>query len=308
MDETLLMGLITLLAAMLRVATPLLFASLGETLTERAGVLNLGIEGTMMLGAMVGFVTAYFLGSLWLGVFAAGCAGLIAGLLMALFSVYLGVNQHVSGLGITMLTSGIALYCFRLLFGEARVPPQISPFPRLTPPAFFGPLTPLLEQYTLTYIALLVVGLLWWILNYTHLGLKVRAVGENPEAADVAGVNVFRVRTIALAWGGVLMAIGGAFLSLAQLGAFTFGIIAGRGWLSIALVIFGNWRPFRVLLGALLFGGFQALQLRLQATGIHLPYQALLALPYVVTIMALALAGRNASYPAALLKPYKREA
>ncbi len=308
MNEAILAGLITLLAATLRVATPILFAALGETLVERAGVLNLGIEGTMMLGAMVGFITTYFLGSLWLGVVAAAGAGLLAGLLMALLAVYLGVNQHVSGLGITMLTSGLSLYFFRLVFGEARVPPQVTPFTRLSPPAFLGPLAPLFEQYLLTYVALLLVPVLWLVLNYTQFGLKVRAVGENPEAADVAGVDVFWVRTAALALGGVLMAIGGAFLSLAQLGAFTFGIIAGRGWLAIALVIFGNWIPSRVLLGALLFGGFQALQLRLQATGIQLPYQALLALPYLVTIVALAIAGRNASYPAALLKPYHREA
>lgn len=308
MSEGTLVALAVLLAATLRVATPLLFAALGETLAERAGVLNLGIEGIMMLGAMVGFVVAYLTGSLWLGVVTAGAAGLLAGLLMALLAVYLGVNQHVSGLGITLLASGLALYLFRVIFGEPRVPLQVEPFQRLSPPAFLGPLAPLFEQYTLTYIALLLVPAFWWLLYRTPFGLNVRAVGENPEAADVAGVNVFRVRTAALALGGVLMAVGGAFLSLAQVGAFTFGIVAGRGWVAIALVIFGNWAPFKVLAGALLFGGFQALQLRLQATGVQLPYQALLALPYLVTIAALALAGRNASYPAALLKPYKREA
>jgi simple sugar transport system permease protein len=308
MNEALLISIVALIAATLRVATPLLLAALGETLTERAGVLNLGIEGTMFLGAMVGFVAAYYAGSLWLGVGAACLAGLLTGLLMSYLTVYLGVNQHVSGIGITLLATGLALYLFRLLFGDQQVPPQITPFPRLRLGNVFGVATPIFEQYALTYIALLLTPALWWLLNRTNFGLNVRAVGENPEAADVAGVNVFRTRLIAVSIGGAFMGLAGAFLSLAQLGAFTFGIIAGRGWVAIALVIFGNWTPGKVLAGALLFGGFQALQLRLQATGFQLPYQALLALPYLVTIAALALAGRNASYPAALLKPYSREA
>jgi len=307
MNETLLITIATLLAATLRVATPLLFAALGETLVERAGVLNLGIEGTMFLGAMVGFVAAYFSDSLWIGVGAACLAGAVAGLLMALLTVYLGVNQHVAGIGVTLFATSLSLYLFRILFGEQQVPPQIDSFVQLELPPLFGPLTPIFEQYGLTYLALLFVPLLWWLLMRTHFGLRVRAVGENPNAADVAGVNVFRTRLIALAMGGALMGLGGAFLSLAQLGAFTFGIIAGRGWVAIALVIFGNWSPVRVLWGALLFGGFQALQLRLQASGFQLPYQALLALPYLVTIVALALAGRNGSAPSALLKAYHRE-
>ncbi|MCX6048973.1 MAG: ABC transporter permease [Chloroflexi bacterium] len=308
MPETTTIAIVTLLAATLRVATPLLFAALGETLVERAGVLNLGIEGTMFLGAMAGFVAAYFSGSLWVGVLTACLVGALAGLLMALLAVYLGVNQHVAGIGLTLLTTGLALYLFRIIFGEQQVPPKITPFPQLSLGSWLGPLAPIFEQYGLTYLALLLVPALWWLLNRTHFGLQVRAVGENPAAADVAGVNVFRTRLFALAIGGALMGLGGAFLSLAQLGAFTFGIISGRGWVAIALVIFGNWSPLKVLGGALLFGGFQALQLRLQASGFQLPYQALLALPYLVTIAALALAGRNVSAPSALLKPYRREA
>jgi simple sugar transport system permease protein len=154
-----------------------------------------------------------------------------------------------------------------------------------------------------------IIPLAWWLLYRTDFGLKVRAVGENPEAVDAAGVNVFMIRYVVLALGGGLMAAGGAFLSLAQLGAFSHGIVAGRGWVAIAIVIFGNWDPIRVMLGALIFGGTYALQLRLQAMGLQLPipYETFLALPYIVTIIALVLAGRNASYPAALLKPYRRE-
>jgi len=302
--------LVNLVAATLRVATPLLLAAIGETYAERAGVLNLGIEGTMFFGAFVGFFIADITGSLWTGFLAAIVSGILAGLLMALLSVTLGVNQHVSGLGITLLLSGLSLFAFRLNYGGRATPPSIEPFPQLSPFEGVPILGTLFEQYLFTYIAFLViVPLAWWLLYRTSFGLNVRAVGENPEAADAAGVNVFRIRYIVLAAGGGLMAAGGAFLSLAQLGAFTHGIISGRGWVALALVIFGNWDPIRVMGGALIFGGTFALQLRLQAMGLELPipYETFLALPYVVTVVALVIAGRNASYPAALLKPYRRE-
>lgn len=299
--------LIGLTAATLRVATPLIFGTLGELFCERAGVLNLGIEGTMFFGAFVGFVVASVTGSLWAGVAAAVAAGVVAGLLMALLAVRLGVNQHVSGLGITLLLTGLSLFGFRLVFGEPRVPPSITPLPVLAPLGDLPVVGPITQQYALTYVALLLVPVVWWVLYRSRFGLSMRAVGENPEAADAAGVSVFRTRYLALALGGALMGVAGAFLSLAQLGAFTYGIIAGRGWVCIALIIFGNWEPVKVLLGALLFGGVSALQLRLQMTGLRLPYEIFLALPYIVTIIALTLAGRNASYPAALLKPYRRE-
>ncbi len=301
---------LNLIAATLRVATPLLLAALGEMLIERSGVLNLGIEGTMFFGAFVGFVVADHTGSLWLGFWAAVLSGVLAGILMAFFSVSLGVNQHVSGLGITLLLGGMALFAFRLLYGGRSVPPSIEPFPQLSPFEGLPVLGVLFRQYLFTYITFLVlVPLAWWILYHTSFGLNVRAVGENPEAADAAGVDVFRIRYLALAIGGGLIAAGGAFLSLAQLGSFTHGVVSGRGWVALALVIFGNWDPVRVMFGSLIFGGTFALQLRLQALGLNLPvpYETFLALPYLVTIAALIIAGRNASYPAALLKPYKRE-
>lgn len=302
--ETFLIGLI---AATLRVATPLIFGTLGELFSERAGVLNLGIEGTMFLGAFVGFSVASLTGSLWLGFFVAILAGMLSGWLMALLTVRLGVNQHVSGLGITLLWTGIALYGFRLIFGEPKVPPSIQPFKALAPFGQTPVLGPIFEQHLLTYVALLLVPLVWWIIRRTRFGLNIRAVGENPEAADAAGLNVFRIRTQALMIGGGLMAAGGAFLSLAQLGAFTYGIIAGRGWVCIALIIFANWEASGVLWGALLFGGVASLQLRLQTMGFKLPYELFLALPYLVTIVALMIAGRNVSAPASLLKAYRRE-
>ena len=299
--------IVGLIAATLRVATPLLLATLGELYAERAGILNLGIEGTMFLGAFVGFVVADKTLSLGVGLAAAIGAGVLSGMLMALLAVRLGVSQHVSGLGITLLLTGLSLLGFRFVYGEPRTPPAIEPFVRLSPLGQVPVLGTIFEQYTLTYIALALVPVVWLMMYRSNVGLQIRAVGENPEAADAAGVNVFRIRLLALSIAGGLMAAGGAFLSLAQLGSFTYGIIAGRGWVCIALVIFGNWHPVKVLWGALLFGGVFALQLRLQVTGLDLPYETFLALPYLVTILALAVAGRNATYPGALLKPYKRE-
>ena len=296
-----------LLGATLRIATPILLGALGETIIERAGILNLGIEGTMLLSAFSGFVAAQVTGSLYVGLAAAIATGIVLSLVLGVLTVTLGVNQHVSGLGITLFATGLALFLFRLMYGGEQVPPKLDHgFPQL--PILTGtPLEPVFSQYALTYVALILVPIIGWLLYRTAFGLRLRAVGENPEAADTAGINVYQMRYFALIIGGALMGLGGAFLSLAQLGAFSQGLVNGQGWIAIAIVIFGNWQPRKVLAGALLFAGLQALQLRLQAQGVALPYEALLALPYVLTIVAIAFAGRNASYPAALLKPYKRE-
>jgi general nucleoside transport system permease protein len=295
------------LNATLRIATPLIFGTLGELFCERAGILNLGIEGTMFFGAFVGFTVAAKTGSLMLGLLAAILSGILSGLLMSLLAVKLGVNQHVSGLGITLLLTALAMFGFNIAFGSNRVLPSIESFPQIK---LFGDipiLGTIFTQYGLTYIAILLIPICAWILYRTNFGLNLRSVGMNPEATDAAGINVYKLRTLALVIGGGLIAVGGAFLSLAQLGSFTFGIINGRGWVCIALIIFANWEPIKVFWGALLFGGVSALQLRLQTTGIKFPYEVFLALPYIVTIIALSLAGRNATYPTALLKPYKRE-
>lgn len=299
--------LVDLIAATLRIATPLIFATLGELFCERAGILNLGVEGTMFFGAFSGFTAASLTGSLWMGILCAFIGGMISGLIMSLFSVRLGVNQHVSGLGVTLLMTALSLFGFRVIFGENRILPSIQPFQQLSIFSGSRVLGPIFSQYTLTYIALALIPIVWWVVFRTNFGLNLRSVGDNPEATDAAGINVYRLRTIALVIGGALMSVGGAYLSVAQLGSFTFGIVAGRGWVCIALIIFANWHPVRVLWGALLFGGVQALQSRLQLTGLKLPYELFHALPYIVTIIALTIAGRNASYPAALLKPYKRE-
>jgi general nucleoside transport system permease protein len=298
-------------AALIRIATPLLLATLGELYSERSGVLNLGIEGIMLLGAMVGFTAAYFSGDLWVGVLAALATGALAGLVMALLAVVLGVSQHVSGIGMTLLATGLAFYLYRLIFGQPAVPPNLVafaavPIPLLADIPFIGPI--LFNQNAITYIALLAVPATAFLLYRTQWGLDLRTVGENPRAADAAGVSVWSMRTQALVLGGALIGLAGAYLTIAQFNAFTFGVVSGRGWVSIALVVFGQWRPWRCAAGALLFGFLEALQLRLQATNtLHLPYEVFLMLPFVLTIVAMALVSRNARAPAALLKPFRKE-
>ena len=215
------------------------------------------------------------------------------------------------GLGVTMLCSGFAFYFYRLIFGEPSQPPNVVPFqpvpiPVLSKIPIFGPVV--FNQFALSYIAILLVIVATFVLNRTPWGLNLRTVGENPRAADAAGVNVAFMRYQALVLSGILMGIGGAYLSIAQYNAFTFGVISGRGWVAIALVVFGQWRPCQSALGALLFAFIDALQLRLQASGIiAIPYQAFLMMPFVLTIVAMAAVSRNARAPAALLIPFRKE-
>ena len=291
-------------AATLRNATPLVYGTVGETYCERAGILNLGIEGTMYAGAFFGFLAAQTSGSLIVGLLAAIGCGLGAGALMGLLTVTFGTNQHVAGLGTTLFLIGAADFVNRLQFQGSQEQTSIKPFATVN---VFG--VDVLSQYVMTYVAFLVlVPVAWWVLMRTTLGLNIRAVGENPEAADAAGVSVARTRYIALLIGGALMGIGGAFFTLAALGSFTLDIIAGRGWVCIALVIFGRWRIGRGMLGALLFAAVYALQLRLRLlpSWSGVPFELLLALPYVVVILALAVSGRNVAYPGAYLKAYRR--
>jgi general nucleoside transport system permease protein len=297
-----------ILAATFRNATPLVYGTVGETYTERSGVLNLGIEGTMYAGAFFGFAAAYQTGDPLLGLLAAIIVGILAGAIMGLLTVTLGANQHVSGLGLTIGLIGLSEFVNRLLFtGETLA--KIEPMPLWDPLAGLGPIGTIANQYGLTYLAFLgVVPVAWWVLARTPLGLSIRAVGENPEAADVAGISVFRIRYLALMIGGALMAVGGAFITLSMLGIFTLDIIAGRGWVCIALVIFGRWRILRGVIGALVFAAVYSLGLRLRITpGFEgVPNELMLALPYVVVIAALALSGRNVPYPGAYLKAYRR--
>jgi ABC-type uncharacterized transport system permease subunit len=289
--------------AVLRIATPLVFGTLGVLLCERAGVLNLGIEGIMVAGAFSGWLAVYLGLPLWGGVAVAAAVGMAFGALHALLTVLLALSQHVSGLGITLLATSLSYYAYRVSFPKVSTPPTVTPF---APMEGLG--IPVLSAQTpLTLLALLLVPLIAWLLYRTPAGLALRMVGENPQAAESQGVPVLAARSIAVIAGSALMGVAGAFLTLSAFDAFFFNMVNGRGWICVALVVFASWRPGKALAGALLFAFFDALQLRLQQSGAAvLPYQVYLMLPYALSILALVLVARRATYPQALMKPYRK--
>ncbi len=289
--------------ATLRIATPLILGTLGVLLCERAGVLNLGIEGIMVAGAFTGWLAVYAGLPLWGGVAVAALCGAVFGLLHAFLTVVLALSQHVSGLGITLLATALSYFGYRVGFPKVSTPPTVTPFAEMSDlgiPVLSG-------QTPFTLLALLLVPLLSYLLYRTPAGLALRMVGENPQAAEGQGVSVAATRTAAIVAGSALMGIAGSFLTLAAFNAFFFNMINGRGWVCVALVVFASWQPGKALLGAMLFAMFDALQLRLQQSGsATLPYQIYLMLPYLLSIAALVLVARKAAYPAALMKPYRK--
>ena len=295
-------------AASLRIATPLIFGVLGALLCERAGILNLGIEGIFVVGAMTGWMAVWLGAGLWGGVLVAAIAGAGFGLIHAILTVPLGLSQHVSGLGVTLFATSVSYFTYRTALPNVSSPPRIEPFgaldiPILSDLPFLGPV--LFQQTALTWLAILMVAIVWYVLNRTALGVAIKAVGDNPASIDAQGLSVYGLRIGAVVAGSALMALGGAFLTMSAFDAFFFGMVNGRGWICIALVIFASWRPGKALLGALLFGAFDALQVRLQTeVGAFLPSQVFLAAPFVLSIIALVIAARSADYPRALLTPW----
>ena len=310
MDALAILLTASLWAAAVRIASPLIFATLGELICERAGVLNLGIEGIMTAGAFAGWLTVFMGGDLWLGVAVAALTGALLGLLHGFLVVPLGLSQHVTGIGITLLATSLSYYAYRLVFPEVTSPPKIEPFqpwaiPHLSDIPVVG--EALFRQTPLTYLAFIAVAAVAWLLYRTPAGLAVRTVGENPAAAEAQGIDVIAVRMGAVMFGSALMGVGGSFLTLSAFNSFFFEMINGRGWIAIALVVFGSWRPGKALLGALLFGAFDAYQLRLQQlAGAYVPYQVFLMLPFILSILALIVMSRRASYPRALMVPYRK--
>ncbi len=297
-------------SALVRMATPLIFGTLGELICERAGVLNLGIEGIMTMGAMVAWMWVYQGGDLWTAVLVAAAAGALFGLLHATFSVYLGLSQHVTGIGVTLLAASLSYFAFRMLLPGVTTPPKIEPFkpfaiPGLSEIPYLGEV--LFTQSPLTYLAFILVPIVGYGLYRTPLGLAVRMVGENPMAVEAQGIDVHRLRTAAVMLGSAFMAVGGAFLTISVFDAFYIGMINGRGWICIALVIFASWRPGKALAGALLFAAFEALQIRVQqASSAFIPYQFFLMMPYILSILAMIVMSRRAAYPKALLVPFRK--
>ena len=300
----------SLWAAAIRIASPLIFATLGELICERAGVLNLGIEGIMTVGAFAGWVAVYNGADLWTGVLIAALAGAAFGVLHGFLTVPLGLSQHVTGIGITLLATSLTYYAYRIAFPSVTSPPKIETFtpfaiPGLSQIPILG--DALFNQTPLTYLAFISVIVVAYVLHRTPIGLAVRTVGENPAAVEAQGIDVTLLRIGAVAVGSAFMALGGAFLTMSAFNSFYFDMVNGRGWICIALVVFGSWRPGKALLGAILFAAFDAYQLRLQQlAGAYLPYQVFLMLPYILSILALIAMSRRAGYPRALMIPYRK--
>ena len=293
--------LVPLLAATVQSGTPILYATLGEIITERSGILNLGVEGIMLVGALAAFLAARITGSPVIGFAIGGCCGAMLAGVHGMVCLGFRGNQVVSGLALTILGTGLANYLGTPYVGKASPGFDAFAFPVLSRIPLLGPV--LFRHDLLVYLSYLLPALLWVVLRYTRWGLGLRAVGEHPEAAQASGLRVVGFRWIGVLVGGGLMGFGGAYLSLAYTHLWTNGLTAGRGWIAVALVIFAFWKPWRAMLGAYLFGGVMAFQFRLQATGTHLPSSLLLMLPYALTVVVLVLSswkGRGDEAPAAL--------
>ncbi|MCU0555896.1 MAG: ABC transporter permease [Desulfobacterales bacterium] len=292
---------IALLAAAVQSGTPILYATLGEIFTERAGVLNLGVEGIMLIGALAGFIVAKTTGVPVYGLLAGGLCGALLAAVHGLLCLVFQGNQVVSGLALTILGTGLSSFWGTAFIGQRTVGFEKLPLPLLSEIPVLGDI--FFQHDPLIYLSYLLAPLMWAFLRYTRWGLGLRAVGESPAAAAAAGLRVLAYRWAGVLVGGVLMGFGGAYLSLAYTHLWTNGLSAGRGWIAVALVIFTFWRPGRAILGAYLFGGVMAFQLRLQAMGTTLPSSLLLMLPYSLTIAVLVFSswrGRGSEAPAAL--------
>jgi ABC-type uncharacterized transport system permease subunit len=298
--------LIGIIASGIRLATPYLYAVIGETFGQRSGLLNLGVDGIMLMGAYAAFFTTFNTGSLALGLLAAILVGGIMGLAMAFFSVTLKAEQGISGIGVYLFGLGMSNLLFRKTLGTVETVSGFSPihFPILSDLPVIGPL--FFSHNLLVYGAFALVPISWFVLNKTTLGLKIRAVGESPEAADSLGVSVERVRYFAETLGGVLAGIAGASLSIALLNVFQQNLTNGMGFIAVALVYFGGWQAAGALAGSLLFSTVNALQLWMQVLGIPVPPDFALMMPYVLTILVLAFAAGRMRAPAALSKPFER--
>ena len=297
--------LIGVLTSGIRLATPYLYASIGETFVQVSGVYNLGVDGIMLMGAYSGFFVGMKSGSLWLGLLTAGVVGGLMGLVMAVISVSLKAEQGISGIGLQLFGLGLSSLLFRVTLGGVISINGFQPvkIPLLGDIPIIG--DALFNQNLLVYGAFLLVPLAAFILNKTTLGLKIRAAGQNPQAADSLGVNIMAIRYTTLITGGVLAGIAGASLSIALINLFQENMTNGMGFIAVALVYFGGWRPWGVLAGALLFSFVNALQLWIQVKGINLDSNIAVMLPYILTILALAFA-RRVQQPAALSKPFER--
>ena len=301
---------IAILSSAVIAGTPILYAALGELVTEKAGVTNLGVEGMMLIGAVSGFMAAIVTGNSWIGLMTAMLAGGVMGLIHATLTVTLRANQVVSGLALALFGAGLSGYLGKAYIGI----PVAEPFRAIALPVlgdipFLGPV--LFRHDVLVYLSWGLVLALWFFINRTRPGLFLQAIGENPGAADSLGIHVFALRYLYIIVGGMLCGVGGAYLSLASAPSWLENMTAGRGWIAVALVIFALWRPGRALVGSYLFGGIDSLGFHLQAAGVHVSHFFLQMLPYIFTItvltVVLAKRGGRLAAPGALGVPYDRE-
>jgi len=298
--------LVGILASGIRLATPYLYAAIGETFGQRSGVLNLGVDGQMLMGAFTAFYVAIKTGNLWLGILSAMVAGALMGLAMAFVTVNLHAEQGISGIGFYLFGLGLSDLLFQKLLGTVET---VKGFPKIQIP-FLSDIPVVGEiffrQNVLVYIAFALVPVAWFILNKTTLGLKIRAVGENPEAADSLGVSVARIRYFTIILGGTLSGVAGASMSIALVNVFQQNMTSGLGFIAVALVYFGAWRPWGVLAGALLFSLVNSLQLWIQVLGIPIPSDIAVMMPYILTILVLVATVSRVRAPSALTKSFER--
>lgn len=297
---------IGILTSSIRLATPYLFAAIGEAFAQTSGVLNLGVDGIMLVGAFAAFYVTLQTGNVWLGVLAAMIVGLLMGLLMSLISITFKAKQGISGIGLYMFGLGLSSTLFKVLVGTVIIVEGFQPIkiPLLGDIPIIGEI--FFRNSLPVYAAFLLMPLAWWFLEKTTWGLKIKAVGHNPAAADSVGINVDRVRYFSVCFGSVLAGLAGASLSIALVNLFQENMTAGMGFIAIALVYFGAWNPLTIMAGALFFSTVNAFQLWMQVLGVPIPYNIALMLPYLLTIAALVVATNRVRKPAALTKPFER--
>jgi simple sugar transport system permease protein len=298
--------LVGMLTSGIRLATPYLYATIGETFSQLSGVLNLGLEGMMLMGAYAGFFVTVRTGEPWMGLLAAILVGGLMGLMMAVISVTLKAEQGISGIGVYLFGLGMSDLLFQKTLGTVETVSGFAPvpIPLLSRIPVMGEV--LFNHNLLVYGAFLLVPVSWFVLNRTTWGLQIKAVGQNPTAADAMGVSVVRVRYVTVTLGGVFAGVAGASLSIALLNVFQQNLTSGMGFIAVALVYFGGWRPLGALVGSLLFSSVNSLQNWVQVKGIAIPSEYAVMMPYVLTILALAFAVRKVEVPAALTKPFER--
>jgi len=299
--------IINLFSTMIRLSTPLLIAAMGEMVVERSGVMNMGVEGMMLMGALVGYMLTLHSDSLWIGILGAVAAGGLMALLLALMSITLKVDQTVTGLALNLLSSGLTLFIFRAFYDTDNVVELFPPIyiPYLSDLPYIGEI--LFSQKAPTYFAFLCIPVIAFLLNRTKIGLAIRSTGENPSAVDTRGLSVNSLRYLAVVFGGMMAGLAGSFFTNGISSRFMPEITAGRGWLAIIIVIAGNWQPGRMLLATLIFALLDAFQFTLQGFNTDIPFQLLLAMPYVIALIALMSSRVRSRMPGVLGVPYTKE-